>query len=233
MKKNKWTKKEMIWLTSNILIIASSAIIVGNINIVSLAAALLGVIYAICIMKNERVAFIYGIGNVTLIGISLFAEKAYSGAIYNLVYSLPMMIVGFIHWGKVENKKGSGIKKLSAKTHNDLIVGVAVAIVLTMFVLKNLGAENIALDATISVLGYIGIFLMTNKYIEQWTVWILSNLLNTTLWLILTIESAQNIPILLMWIVYTLNSVFGYLSWKKKYVDTDLVVLAKRRGQEM
>ena len=78
-----------------------------------------------------------------------------------------------------------------------------------------MGGNQVILDSITSVLGYIGIYLMSNKYIEQWSVWIIANLSNVILWIMLTIENMTNLPVFLMWMIYFINSVYGYLLWRK------------------
>ena len=57
---------------------------------------------------------------------------------------------------------------------------------------------------------------MSNKYIEQWSVWMVANLVNTILWAVLTFKDISNLPVFLMWTIYFINSVYGYLLWKRK-----------------
>ncbi len=232
MKKNTWTVANKLWLIFAIIVVTVSSFFTSDVDLIKILAAILGVTYTICIMKNERIAFLFGIGNVTLLGVTLFNEKAYAGAFYNIAYSLPMLIWGFISWGEKKKNKASGIRKMNGSVHNDLIVGGVVAALLCILFITNIGGENILLDVTSSILGYIGIYLMANKYMEQWNVWILSNLVNVLLWFSFTMISIANLPVLFMWLVYLANSIYGYISWKKLYPDMEEVNTLKIWGKK-
>lgn len=152
------------------------------------------------------------------IGYILLKQQMYAGAVYNLLYSLPMLIWGYIKWKKVEHKENAGVKIISTKTRIRLSLIISLVIAIYALILKQFGGSNYILDSITSVIGYVGIYLMSNKYIEQWAVWIICNSVNTILWIGLTIQNIDNIPMLLMWLVYLVNSVYGYITWRKKYM---------------
>lgn len=229
MKKEKWSLGNKLWLGFAIIAVIFSSLLQKNTNYISVIASVFGVIYAILIMKNCKSAFLYGIGNVLLLGIILFSQKVYAGAFYNLVYSFPMLVWGYVSWSNKQNLKDSGVRKMSSTRHNDLIVCICIAICLYAIFLENIGANQVLFDATSAVLGYVGLYLMANKYIEQWNVWLISNLVNVLLWLMLSFQSTDNIPVLVMWIVYLLNSIYGYVIWKKKYGDTLKIKIKERK----
>ena len=58
-------------------------------------------------------------------------------------------------------------------------------------------------------------YLLANKYQEQWLVWIVSNTANSILWFALMLGDISNIVVFLMWLAYLINSIIGYISWRK------------------
>ena len=75
------------------------------------------------------------------------------------------------------------------------------------------------LDASTETLQIIATLLMTFAYREQWMFWILTNVITIGLWVIVIIADPTTIsfvaPILIMWIAYLINSVYGYIEWTK------------------
>ena len=67
------------------------------------------------------------------------------------------------------------------------------------------------------ILGILGMYLMSNKYIDQFYVWIVSDIANIILWINLTIQNSNNLPILLMWVILLINSTYANILWRKKY----------------
>ena len=202
-------------------IIANIIVLIGGIyqksELVSIISSVSGVIYVLLVAKERRIAFIFGAINVLLYGLILLKESVYGGVIYNIVYSLPMMIYGYFAWGKKAKEKNSGVKNLSKKTRIILVIVFAIAIVVYSQILKYMGGNQTILDSITTLLGFLGIYLMTNKYMEQWQTWIIVNFTNVLMWVILVQQDIANLPVLLMWLIYLINSIYGYIVWKNKY----------------
>lgn len=210
--------KKIIWKIY--FIIACLVIIIGSIyqgsTLILSISSLCGVIYSLLVAKNVKWSLIFGIINVSSYGFILLDQNIFGGFIYNVLYSLPMLIYGFYNWNKSKDKEDSGIKYLSKEVKIIGTIFLMLAIYIYALVLSYLGGDNVILDSSTSVLGYVGIYLLTNKYVEQWNIWILSNLINLTLWIILTLEDLSNLPLALMWAIYFINSFYGYYLWNKK-----------------
>ena len=105
---NKWKKGEVAWLVFALIVIVGTIIYkhiiirdMGFYLVVSDLSAILGVIYVILIAKQDRKAYLFGAGNVFLYAIAVNKKGLYISALYNLLYSLPILIYGYIHWGKL------------------------------------------------------------------------------------------------------------------------------------
>lgn len=207
-------------------VIACLIVVAGSVyqssTLILTVASLCGVIYSLLVAKNIKWSLIFGIINVGTYGFILLGENIYGGFIYNVLYSLPMLIYGFFYWSKSNQEKESGIKKLNFNTKLMGSICIVITIIIYACVLNSFGGENILLDSSTSVLGYVGIYLLTNKYVEQWNIWILSNIINVILWVSLSIEDVSNTPLALMWIIYFINSFYGYISWNKKLKTVEL-----------
>lgn len=214
MKKNIW---KIYFLTACVLIIICS--IVQRSTILLTASSLFGVIYSLLVAKNNKYALIFGIINVSTYGYILLTESIYGGFIYNIFYSLPMLAYGLYNWNKASKKNNYGIKQLNKKTKIYVTIIMTLVIFIYCVVLDNLGSSNVVLDSITSVMGYAGIYLLSNKYVEQWDVWIISNLANLIMWITLSINDIANLPVTLMWFIYFINSFYGYVSWNKKIND--------------
>ena len=200
-----------------VIIITTILCILQNSSVLLSITSITGVIYSLLVTKNTKYAFIFGIINVANYGYILFTENIYGGLIYNVLYSLPMLIWGYINWCKKSKLKNSGIKKMNKKTKIISFILVLIVICACSYTLNMLSSNNYILDSISTILGYVGIYLMTNKYIEQWNVWVICNLVNLILWISLTINDLSNIPVVIMWFIYFINSLYGYITWNKKY----------------
>jgi len=66
------------------------------------------------------------------------------------------------------------------------------------------------LDTIATVLSITGIFFNAKKSIYCWHIWVISNIF----WIIYSIQTEQ-IPALVMWIVFFFANIYGYMQWKK------------------
>lgn len=75
------------------------------------------------------------------------------------------------------------------------------------------------LDASTETLQITATILMLLAYREQWLLWIMTNVISILLWILVLISNISSIsyvlPVLIMWIAYFVNSIYGYVKWSK------------------
>ena len=67
----------------------------------------------------------------------------------------------------------------------------------------------LSIIATILSLG--GNILIAIKKRSGWLVWILGNIV----WILINFLSVMNVPMVLMYVVYFILNIIGYINWKK------------------
>ena len=220
----KWKKGDILWLVIAILLVLGSIVykhiavlnMVTPFVIASDIAALFGVTYVILVAKQDRRAYLFGIVNVILYALAVYGNGLYISAAYNILYSFPVLIYGYIHWGKMENSGDNGVKEFGVvgKIMGVLLMAIAV-IGLALFSEKVLGGTNVWMDSIVSVCVCVATFLLTQKYIEQWLLFVISNFLGIVLFFPKNFSDMGNIDLFTMWFVYFINSIYGYVTWKK------------------
>lgn len=189
--------------------------IIGKSTAVILLSSIFGMLSSVLFAQNIRNAFLFNIIYIILYTYILIGNQMYGLTINLLFFTLPMTIWGYIKWGRIQNSKNSGIKQISKKSKIKLFFCVAIVISIQSYILKIYGGHNVILDSMVSILGYVGWYLTSNKYIEQWTVWIVVNFVNILLWSVLAFQDIQNLSVLIMWVMYEVNSIYGYINFKR------------------
>jgi len=222
----KWDRFGIAWLITA-LITVLAAIVYKHITvaddvtpiffaIASDLSAVFGVIYVICAAKQERKAYLFGIANVILYALAVYNKGLYISAGYNLLYSFPVLIYGYIYWGKLEESGDLGVRSFSIKKK---LIGIGLmtfaVIGLALFSERFLGGSNVWLDSVVSVCVCVATFLLARKYIEQWLLFVISNFMGIILFFPKSFSDMGSIDLFAMWVVYFINSVYGYVSWKK------------------
>ncbi len=151
-----------------------------------------------------------------LYALAVYGNGLYISAAYNILYSGPVLIYGYIHWGKMENSGADGVKEFGVigKIMGVILMAIAV-IVLALFSEKILGGTNVWMDSIVSVCVCVATFLLTQKYIEQWLLFVVSNFLGIVLFFPKNFGDMENIDLFTMWFVYFINAIYGYVTWKK------------------
>jgi len=228
VEKAKWKIGEKIWLIASLCIILVG-ICLRNLyfgfnhatwyfTIASDLAALFGVTYVFCVAKQERVAYLFGVMNVILYAFVMFQKNIYISSAYNILYSLPVLIYGFLYWGKVADSENGGVKYLT-KLQKILTFCLCVILMIGFALLSKfvLHGENVVLDSIVSISACVATFLMAKKYMEQWILFVIANFFGVLLFVQVNFQDMSNIELLLMWCIYLINSIYGWINWKKNY----------------
>lgn len=219
-----WSKFDKIWLFFSILLIIFATIykflfiINENSNIVleimSCIVAVCGVTYVLGIAKQARYAYFFGISNVILYSIVCYSKGLYISSLYNIFYSFPVMVYGYINWRSV--KDSFKVKVFSNRKRIILAISMIFAVFAFAFISKNIfGGSNVLLDAIVSVCACVATFLMAKRYIEQWHLFIIANFFGVILFLVINFGNMMNVELLMMWSIYLVNSIYGMKEWKK------------------
>lgn len=216
------TKKYSLgWIIYSIMVfvITLGVCVYQKNSLLLVITTLTGIVYVLLNAKSNKYGFVFGMINLLLYGIILLNEKIYASAIYNLFYAFPMVIYGYVKYIKDEKQNNLGMKVLKKKTRIYITLILIFTIAITAYILNLIGGNLIIVDSIITILGIVAVYLLSNRYKEQWIVWIITNLTGTIMWIILTIQNTQKLPILIMWIVYLINSVYGLIHWEKIYKE--------------
>lgn len=88
------------------------------------------------------------------------------------------------------------------------------AVVVFAYVLKYFGDPQPFKDSTTTVLSIVAQALMALAFMEQWVLWIITNIVSVVMWVIcVTRGEAHAAVMVIMWSFYLLNSINGLRVW--------------------
>ena len=219
--------KEWNWFEKSWLIIFTVINIIvffySKDSVLGLIAALTGMLSVILVAKGKISNYYFGIVNVVLYGFISYQSKYYGEAMLNLGYFLPMQLIGLVMWSKnqvnVDEKTEVRAERMKVKEIIFWSTVSIVGILIYGMILKKIGNALPYADAFTNVLSIIAMILMVKRYIEQWAVWILIDIVSIYMWFF--IKSNYNITI--MWIAYLINAIYGLINW---------IILYKKEREE-
>ncbi|MDE6872067.1 MAG: nicotinamide riboside transporter PnuC [Bacteroidales bacterium] len=184
-----------------------------------------GIIYLVLEIRQKNFMWVLGVVNAAAAMYMFWKGSLYASFVVNAYYFL-VSFWGFYQWRKdaaglhascdnVSSDAVSGddvihLNRITLKTVAVSAVIMAVLSAALILLLDRLDDPMSALDAPVAVLGAIATFWLSRSYKEQWLLWIVANLFSTVLCLTQGLYWMS-----LLYIVYTLSSIYGYSHWRR------------------
>ena len=209
-------------IASNIIYSALS----GNVDIVGSVAGIAGVLCVVLVAKGSIWNYLFGIINVSMYAYISYKASLYGDAALNAVYYVPMQFIGWWQWRKrgaamsAAEAGESGVQvKARRFTCNQrilLALGCAAGVIAVGYVLKHFGDPQPFKDSATTVLSIVAQALMALAFMEQWALWIITNIISVVMWCICVARGEAHAAVMvIMWTFYLLNSLNGFRVWMK------------------
>lgn len=207
-------------IASNIIYSALS----GNVDIVGSVAGIAGVLCVVLVAKGSIWNYLFGIINVSMYAYISYKASLYGDAVLNAVYYVPMQFIGWWQWRKrgaamsAAEAGESGVQvKARRFTCNQrilLALGCAAGVIAVGYVLKHFGDPQPFKDSATTVLSIVAQALMALAFMEQWALWIITNIISVVMWCICVARGEAHAAVMvIMWTFYLLNSLNGFRVW--------------------
>lgn len=211
-----WTLFEKLLLGGATFLMCILSIIWKD-SFVGFISTVTGIISVILCAKGKISNYVFGCIYVTTYAFIAYQNRFLGEVMLNLLYYLPMNFIGIFMW-----KKNMGAsddvttKHMSKKMIIGTGIGSIIAILLYWQLLNLLGGNLAIIDSVTTVAAVLAMYLQVTRYTESWIMWIICNLTSIVLWLVALItQGSNNITMLVMWSAYLLNSIYGYINWRK------------------
>ena len=187
-----------------------------------------GVVYVVLEILQKNSMWILGFFSAFAAAIVFLSQKLFASAGLNVYYVI-MSVIGYYAWYKdskrlkreqsnmhsdEKNLKSIHLNKLSSSVILFSISALFLGTVALFFLLKYLEDPMGWLDSFVTVLSAIATIWLAKSYIAQWWLWVVADLLSTTLCF------AQGIPWMgTLYFIYAISAVYGYFHWKRHGVN--------------
>jgi nicotinamide mononucleotide transporter len=185
-------------------------------NKIELLGALLGLLYIFFSIKQHILTWPTGLFTSVLY-IVVFFQSGFYADMGLQVYYVFISIYGWYFWLKGGKKNSVGHqKKLPArKTPKNLLIHLLLTTIVIysgiLFILLNYTNSAVPyMDSLTTALSITATWMLAKKYIEHWIIWIFVDLFSAGLYVYKELW-----PTVILFLVYTVMAVLGYLEWKK------------------
>lgn len=196
----------------------------GNVDVLGSLAGITGVLCVVLVAKGSIWNYVFGLVNVSLYALISYKASLYGDAALNALYYLPMQFIGWWQWHKrgaaiSESRAGDDGMQVKARRFTWrqralLAVGCSVAVVVGGYVLEYFGDPQPFKDSATTVLSIVAQALMALAFMEQWALWIITNVISVVMWSICVARGEAHAAVMvIMWVFYLLNSLNGFRVW--------------------
>ena len=215
-----WNLFEKLFLIISLLIVIGCYFLGGDKSILSLVTSILGVITVIFGAKGLVWAPVINIiYNIVYILLS-YSQGFYGEVIIYIFLMTPLNIAMIVSWFKNKSKKDENIvtvNKLSKKEYVLLFIFTLFISVGFYLLLKVLNT-NALLISTISLIdSFIASYLLFRRCSNYALSYIVNDVILIVLWsFAIKNNGVAYLPIVLSFIVFLVNDIYGLISWKKR-----------------
>jgi len=188
------------------------------IQAIEIFALVTGIVYVVLEILQKNAMWVIGILTGAACAFEFAVTHVWASMGLNLYY-VGMSVVGLIQWRKASGQVEEGdihLRKVSLKAGILSAVLFTAGTAVMIPVLKATGDPAPFLDAIAVMLSVVGTWWLAQSYLEQWFIWMVADVLTTTLCL-----TTGQYWMAALYLVYIGSAVYGYVHWKSrgKYVS--------------
>lgn len=187
---------------------------IQSLNIPETIAVILSICYVILIAKENIMAWYCAFISVSIYIYLCIHTHLYAETLLQFFY-LIMAIVGWYKW-KYNNAKSAQSKKIiqiPLKLHLiNIFISTITTFIAGFLLSKYTNAAAPYIDAFTTIFSLYATWMVAQKVLENWLYWIVIDLVSFFLY-----SSRELYLTGLLYILFTILSIYGYISWKKSY----------------
>lgn len=210
----------LIWLSSLAIVLVSN-LLTADLDILTLAAALIGVTSLIFAAKGNVWAQILMVVFSILYGIISFRFRYWGEMITYLGMTMPMAVWSAITWFKNPSEGNSSevvIQKLTRRHVIWLTVSTVLVTVVFYYILMILDTPNIVFSTISIVTSFLAAALTMLRSSYYAVGYAANDVVLIVLWVLASFENPAYIPVVVNFVIFFVNDMYGFVSWKKREV---------------
>lgn len=216
--KNYFTKGEVALWGASVTLILAAFLMFDRVNYMTLAASLIGVTSLIFNAKGNPI----GQGLMVVFSL-LYGMISYRFAYYGematyLGMTGPMALFALIAWLRNPYKGNKAEVAVNRLRAGEWVAALALTVVVTVafyFILDYFGTANM-LPSTLSVTtSFIAVYLTFRRSPYFALAYAANDLVLIVLWILAAMEDASYLSVMICFVLFLVNDVYGYISWRK------------------
>ena len=219
--KNYFSKGEIILWTSSVMVIIASFFAFDRINYMTLCASLIGVTSLIFSAKGNPFGQLLMVVFSLLYGIISYTFSYYGEMITYLGMTMPMAVFALISWLKNPyngNKAEVKVNSIGKRENLCMWIGTFAITFIFYFILKYFNTANI-IPSTLSVTtSFLAVYLTFRRSPYFALAYAANDIVLIILWVLASLYDIRYISVVVCFIAFLVNDIYGFISWRKMKV---------------
>ncbi len=188
-------------------------------NYIEILGAILSLLYLYLSIRQNILLWPVGFLSALMYAVVFFQSKFYADMGLN-VYYLIISVYGWVTWSGAANRENEPLPVIKVGRTRLLVL---LLIIISLFFLIGLLLDNFTdspvpyWDALTTAGSIVATWMLANKIIEHWIIWVIVDLISMGLYL-----NKGLYPTSVLFAVYTAMAVAGYFQWRRS-INTDLL----------
>ena len=217
---NYFTKQERFLWCSSVLFILFSFLIFDRGNYFSLVSSLIGVTSLIFCAKGNPFGQILMIIFCIFYGIISFSFAYYGEMITYLGMSLPMAVFSLVSWLKNPFKGNRAEVKINKISFKETVFMIFFSLVVTFAfysILKYLETANLFFSTISVTTSFMAAYLTFRRSEYYALAYAANDVILIILWVMATIHDISYLSVIICFIVFLVNDLYGFFNWKRMH----------------
>ena len=216
--RNYFSRLEMALWSVSVLFIITAFCIFDREGYLTLAASLIGVTSLIFSAKGNPIGQGLMIFFSLLYGVISYSFSYYGEMITYLGMTMPMAIFALISWLRNPyngNRAEVKVNTLSPKEQLLMWILTAVITVIFFYILKHFNTANTLISTLSVTTSFIAVYLTFRRCPAFALAYAANDIVLIALWIMASVYDSKYISVVVCFIAFLVNDIYGYISWQK------------------
>lgn len=182
-----------------------------NDSMLSMISGVSGIIAVVLCSQRKFIFYLFAWIQLITYVILAYEQRLYGEIIENIFYAITM-IIGMFMWYFNYDKDNGKVESLKQGTWEFISTLILMVILIAIFY-NNLSVTDDTqpfLDSITTIPAFIAQILLIMRYREQWVFWLIIDVASILMWI-----HAGNWCMVIQFIFWTINCIYGFYNWSK------------------
>lgn len=206
----------VLWIVS-VLVIVISSIMAGGDAILNTIASVIGVTALIFVAKGYVLGQVLTVVFALFYGIISFFMKYYGEMITYMFMTAPIAIMAVVSWIRhpYEGTKEVQVNRLNRNQVYKIIVFAVIITTAFFFILRCLNNASLIVSTVSITTSFVASYLTFLRSPYYALAYAANDIVLIILWVIATLKEISYLPMVLCFVMFFANDIYGYYNWQK------------------